>query len=97
MCKKIWIMNFLIKTIFETCHLRHWYVQYSISYAITIATLIYLCTSRLCQDLSNADGDLPLESELWHFHTFEELDEEALRLRREADLKLDSEVYLHGL
>lgn len=51
--------------------------MYSISYAVTIATLIYLCTSRLCQDLSIADGNLLL----WHtFHTFKELDEEALLL-----------------
>lgn len=71
--------------------------MYSISYAVTIATLIYLCTSRLCQDLSNADGNVLLESELLTFHTFKALDEEALLLHCKVDLKLDSKVYLHGL
>ena len=71
--------------------------MYSISYAVTIATLIYICTSRLCQDLSNADRKLLLQSGLLTFHTFEELDKEAVLLHCKADLKLDSKVYLHGL
>lgn len=53
--------------------------MYSISYAVTIATLIYLCTSHLCQDVSDMDGRPLLECQLFnrHFHTFQELDEEA--------------------
>lgn len=70
---------------------------YSISYVVTVATFIYLCTSGLCQDLSYADGNVLLKSELLTFRTFKELDNEALPLHCKADLKLDIEVYLHGL
>lgn len=42
-------------------------------------------------------GNLLLGSEFWLFHTFKALDEEALLLHCKVDLKLDSEVYLHGL
>lgn len=68
--------------------------MYSISYAVTIATLIYLHTSRLCQDFQLLMG---ISFLLWRFHTFKELDEEALLLYCKVDLKLDSKVYLHGL
>lgn len=49
----------------------------TVYHAVTIATLIYLCTSCLCQDVSNTDGNLHPECELWHFHTFNDLDKEA--------------------
>lgn len=71
--------------------------MYSISYAVAIATFIYLCISCLCQDLSNTNRNLVLQSELWHFPTFNELDKEALGLHPMVDLKLDGKVYLHGL
>lgn len=69
--------------------------MYSVSNAVAIATVIYLCISCLCQDLTNTN--LLLQSELWHFHTFNELDKEALSLHCKVDLKLDDKVYLHGL
>lgn len=45
----------------------------------SIATLIYYCASRMCHNISNADGESP--PRVWTFdvpYTFNELDEEAL-------------------
>lgn len=71
--------------------------MYSISYAVAIATVIYLCISCLCQDPLNTNRNLLLQSELWHFHTFNGLDKEALSLHYKVDFKLGGKVYLHGL
>lgn len=71
--------------------------MYSTSYTVATATVIYLCIRCLCQGLSNTNRNLLLQSELWHFHTYNKLDKEAVLLHCEVDLKLDGKVYLHGL